>query len=66
MLFQGKFGEMHDRDKAVDPVKIAAAAGFRGISWKTLETGCEIEFHFIDERTAAIGLNNYIYKLQKQ
>jgi hypothetical protein len=66
MLFQGMFGEMHDRDKTVDPAKVAAAAGFKGASWKTIETGCEIDFHFIDDRTAAIGLNNYIYKLQKQ
>jgi hypothetical protein len=39
-LFQGAFGEMHGRDKSADPVKIAASLGFRGSSWKTLETGC--------------------------
>ncbi len=67
-LFQGAFGEMHTRDKSVDPAKIAASLGFRGSSWKTLETGCavEIDYHFIDPATAAIGLNNYIYTLKKQ
>jgi hypothetical protein len=68
MLFQGSFGEMHERDKSIDPAKPAAAAGFHGKSWKTLETGCgnEIDFHFIDPSTAAFGLNNYIYRLKKQ
>jgi hypothetical protein len=61
-LFQGEFGEMHLRNKAVDPAKMAALVGFsKGTSWKTVETGCgnELDFHFIDERTAAFGLNNY-------
>jgi hypothetical protein len=67
-LFQGAFGEMHTRDKSADPAKIAASVGFRGSRWKTLETGCavEIDYHFIDSTTAAIGLNNYIYTLKKQ
>jgi hypothetical protein len=52
----------------VSPEKLAAAIGFRGSRWKTLETGCgvEIDYHFLDESTAAIGLNNYIYILTKQ
>jgi hypothetical protein len=68
MLFQGEFGEAHRRDKSADPAKMAASVGFRGSSWKTLETGCavEIDYHFIDPTTAAIGLNNYIYTLKKQ
>jgi hypothetical protein len=68
MLFQGAFGEMHSRDKSVDPVKVAAKVGFHGSSWKTLETGCgnELELHFIDLSTAAFGLNNYVYILEKQ
>lgn len=68
MLFQGSFGEMHERDKTVNPAKAAAKAGFRGQTWKTLETGCgnEVDFHFIDPSTAAFGLNNYIYQLKKQ
>jgi hypothetical protein len=68
MLFQGMFGEIQTRDKGVYPLKVAAGVGFRGTSWRTLETGCETEldFHFLDERTAAFGLNNYIYLLKKQ
>ena len=68
MLFQGMFGEMHERNHAVDAAKVAADAGFRGSRWKTVETGCgnEIDYHFIDSNTAAFGLNNYIYTLKKQ
>jgi hypothetical protein len=68
MLFQGMFGEMHARDTAADPVKIAENVGFHGASWKTLETGCEgmIDFHFIDRTTAAFALNNYIYILKQK
>jgi len=67
-LFQGAFGEMHERDKSVDPVKVAAGVGFHGKTFKTLETGCgnEIDYHFIDPSTAAIGLNDYVYILKKQ
>jgi hypothetical protein len=67
-LFQGAFGEMHDRDKSADPAKLAASMGFHGSSWKTLETGCanELDFHFIDPSTAAFGLNDYVYTLKKQ
>jgi hypothetical protein len=67
-LFQGMFDEMHRRDKSVDLSAMAAKAGFRGKSWKTLETGCgnELDFHFIDPSTAAFGLNNVIYTMKKQ
>jgi hypothetical protein len=67
MIFQGAFGEMQSSNKRVDPNKIAASLGFtkRG-SIKTLETGCEIDFHFVDEATAEIGLNNVVYTLKKQ
>ncbi|HUI95986.1 MAG TPA: hypothetical protein VLX44_09560 [Xanthobacteraceae bacterium] len=68
MLFQGAFGEMHDKDKSLDPAKLAASAGFAGTSWKVLETGCatEVDWHFIDPTTLAIGLNDYVYVLKKQ
>ena len=68
MLFQGAFGEMHERDHAADPAKIAAKFGFKGSSWKTLETGCgnELDYHFPDPATAEFGLNDYIYTLKKQ
>jgi len=67
MLFQGAFGEMHERNKASDPAKIAAGLGFRGSRWKTLETGCgnEIDYHFLDSTNAAFGLNNYVYFLKR-
>lgn len=68
MLFQGMFGEMHEKDKSVDPAKMAAKVGFQGKSWKTLETGCgnEVDWHFIDPMTVAFGLNNVVYTLKKQ
>ena len=68
MLFQGAFGEMQRRDKSVDPAKVAAKLGFKGSTWKTLETGCatELDFHFIDPVTTTFGLNNYVYILKKQ
>ena len=66
MIFQGAFGEMQSSNKAADPNKIAASLGFSGTSIKTLETGCEIDFHFVDVTTAEIGLNNYVYTLKKQ
>ena len=66
MIFQGAFGEMKSKDKSVDPNKIAASLGFAGNAIKTVETGCEIEFHFVDVTTAEIGLNNSVYTLKKQ
>jgi hypothetical protein len=68
MLFQGAFDEMRRRDKSQDPTKIAASLGFRGSTWKTLETGCgnELDLHFMDPVTIAFGLNDYVYKLKKQ
>ncbi len=68
MLFQGAFGEMHRRDTSSDAAKIAGQMGFRGSSWKTLETGCgnELDYHFLDPMTADFGLNNYVYTMKKQ
>jgi hypothetical protein len=68
MLFQGAFGEMHRRDKSADAAKIATKLGFRGSSWKTVETGCanELDFHFLDPATADFGLNNYVFTMKKQ
>lgn len=68
MLFQGSFGEMHERDHSADPAKIAANLGFHGSSWKTLETGCasELDFHFAGPDTAEFGLNDYVYTLKRQ
>ena len=66
MLFQCAFEEMQSNDKSVDPNKIAASLGFTGKTIKTLETGCEIDFHFVDAATVEIGLNDYVYTLKKQ
>jgi hypothetical protein len=66
MIFQGAFEEMRSKNKSVDPNKIAASLGFNGASIKTLETGCEIDFHFVDATSAEIGLNDYVYTLKKQ
>jgi hypothetical protein len=67
-LFQGAFGEMHDRDKSADAVKIAASLGFKGSSWKTLVTGCAngLEYHCVDATTAEFGLNDYVYTMKKK
>ena len=68
MLFQGAFGEMHEKDERVDPAKVAASLGFQGESWQALETGCAngVDWHFVDATTLAIGLNDYVYMLKKQ
>ena len=68
MLFQGALGEMRQKDEAVEPAKVAARLGFQGDSWKVLETGCanEIDWHFVDPTTLAIGFNDNIYVLKKQ
>jgi hypothetical protein len=66
MIFQGAFEEMKSKDKSVDPNKIAASLGFTGNGIKTVETGCEIDFHFVNATTAEIGLNNTVYTLKKQ
>jgi hypothetical protein len=66
MAFQGAFEEMRSNNKSVDPDKLAASLGLTGKSIKTLETGCEIDFHFIDDSTAEIGLNDRVYTLKKQ
>jgi hypothetical protein len=66
-LFQGAFDEVHRRDPSADPAKMAGAVGFKGKSWKSVQTGCpnEIDFHFVDPNTAKFGLNNYVYTLKK-
>lgn len=66
LLFQGAFEEMHDSDKSADPLKLAASLGFTGTSFKTLETGCEIDWHFVDSSTVEVALDDYVYILRKQ
>lgn len=66
MLFQGAFDEMRSADKKVDPKALAASLGFTGPQIRTLETGCEIDVHFVDDTTAEVGLNYYVYTLKKR
>jgi hypothetical protein len=66
LLFQGAFEEMRDNDKSVDPQKLAASLGFTGTSFKTLETGCEIDWHFVDMDTVEVALDDYVYTLKRQ
>ena len=66
MLFQGAFEEMHDTNKSADPQKLAESLGFTGKSFQTVETGCEIDWHFVNPTTAKIGLNDFVYTLKKQ
>lgn len=66
LLFQGAFDEMHRRDGSANPGKIAAGLGFTGTTVRTLETGCEFEFHFVDASTAQVGLNDTVYTITKQ
>jgi len=65
-LFEGAFGEMRERDPALDPGKLAARLGFKGSSFTTLETGCEFDWHFVDQTTVKVGLNDWVYTLKKQ
>jgi hypothetical protein len=65
MIFQGAFDEMQRADKKADPKALAASLGLTGARIKTLETGCEIDVHFVDDTTAEVGLNNYVYTLKK-
>ncbi len=66
MLFQGAFEQMKANDKSADPDRLAGALGFIGPSIKTLETGCDFDFFFVDASTAQVGLNDTIYTLRKQ
>jgi hypothetical protein len=66
MIFQGAFDEMQRADKKVDPGALAASLGFTGSRIRTLETGCEIDIHFVNDTTAEIGLNDYVYTLKRR
>jgi hypothetical protein len=69
MLFQGSFGEMHDKDKSVDPQKLAEQVGFSGTKFRTVVTGCEYEVDFsfgADNDAAAFGLNDHVYTLKRE
>ena len=65
-LFEGAFGEMRERDPALDPNRLASGLGFKGKSFTTLETGCEFDWHFVDQTTVKIGYDDWVYTLKKQ
>jgi hypothetical protein len=67
MLFQGALAQKQDGSPQ-DPAKPAADLGFKGSSWKTLQTGCEneLDFHFVDEKTMEFGLNDYVYVMKRE
>lgn len=67
MLFQGSLTQKFD-GSSQDPDKPAADLGFQGSSWKTLQTGCEneMDYSFVDDKTAEFGLNHYVYILKRQ
>jgi hypothetical protein len=44
----------------------ASSFGFSGTAIKRLETGRKLDFHFLDDTTAEVGLNDYVYTLRKQ
>ncbi|WGD54823.1 hypothetical protein QA641_13430 [Bradyrhizobium sp. CB1650] len=66
MILHGAFDEPQRADKNADPKALAASLGFARAISRRWEAGCEIDFHFIDDATAEIGLNNYVYMLNKQ
>jgi len=66
MLFQGAIDEMRHDDKKADPRALAASPGFTGSCISTLETGWEIDVHFVYDTTAEIGLNDRVYTLKRR
>jgi hypothetical protein len=66
MLFQGAFGEMQAKNKAASPADLARIVGFSTTPIQTLETGCEIDFHFVDHSIAEFALNNVIYAMHRR
>jgi len=65
MLFQGELGEPQSANPKRSAQAMAEALGFVGHSWKTMDTGCDLDWHFADRTTAKIGLNDYVYTLKK-
>lgn len=59
-LFQGMLGE--DEAKAN---RAAAGLGFQRGPWKTVDGGCDLEFHFSDTKSGAFGLDNYVFRFRK-
>jgi hypothetical protein len=66
MLFQGALDEMRQANPAVSPLSLAHSLGFEGTTWKSLETGCEFDWHFVQPGKMETGLNDYVYVLRKE
>ena len=68
MLFEGELEEVKLNGGTATAQELAEKLGFKGTSWKTLDPGCEneIQYHFLDERTAEFPLDNYVYVLKKR
>lgn len=43
-----------------------SSLGFIGSRIRTLETGCEIDVHFVDDTTVEVGLNDYVHAPKKR
>ena len=67
MLFQGALTQKQDGSEQ-DPSKSAAELGFQGSNIKVLQTGCEneLDYSFVDDKTAEFGLNDYVYTITRQ
>lgn len=59
-LFQGMLGE-----DAARATRSAAGLGFRAGPWKTVDGGCELEFHFADSGSGAFGLDNHVFRFRR-
>lgn len=64
MLFQGELGELQDAHPKTSAASLAASLGFTGKTIRTLETGCEIDWHFVDPHTVEIGLDDWVFTLK--
>jgi hypothetical protein len=66
MIFEGALGEIQDRNPRETAAALAHQLGFRSAAIQTLETGCEIDFHFAGPGEARVGLNDYVYTLRQR
>lgn len=66
--FQGELEELEAGDSSKRADRLAEALGFKSKTMRRLETGCanELDFHFIDDDTAELGLNDYVYVLRRK
>lgn len=65
-IFAGALDAMSASDRSTDPELTAGRLGFLGPSVKTLETGCELTFHFADHATAEVGVGDTLFTFRKR